>query len=76
MIQWGHEKVAAAKARRNWKDLPPQFEADAVRFVFNLIKPHFCKHRDIKERIAASKAKTFEELEAAIKKTEGKVIRG
>ena len=66
MIEWGHEKVAAAKARRNWKALPAQFEADAVKFTFNLIKPHFCKHREIKQRIAASKAMTFEELEAAI----------
>ena len=68
MIDWGREKVAAAKARRNWKALPASFEQDAVRFAFNLIKPHFCKHREIKQRIAASKATTFEELEAAIAK--------
>lgn len=68
MIQWGHEQVAAAKARRDWKALPAQFEADAVRFVYRQIKDHFCKIRDIKARIAASKACTFEELEAAIKR--------
>ncbi len=66
MITWGREKVAAAKARRNWKALPAQFEQDAVKFAFNLIKPHFCPIRDIKQRIKASKATTFEELEEAI----------
>jgi hypothetical protein len=69
MIQWGHDKVAAAKAKRAWKALPPQFEQDAVRFAFELIKPHFCKVRGIKQRIRASKATTFEELEAAIAPT-------
>jgi hypothetical protein len=68
MIAWGHEKVAAAKARRNWKALPSRFEQDAVRFTFNLIKPHFCPHREIKQRIAASKASTFEELEQALQR--------
>lgn len=67
MIQWGHDKIAAAKARRDWKTLPPQFEADAVRFTFNLIKPHFLPtSQGIKQRIKASKAQTFEELEQAI----------
>jgi len=65
MIQWGHDRIATAKAKRNWKALPPDFERDAVRFTFEAIKPHFCKHREIKQRIAASKAMTFEELEAA-----------
>ncbi len=71
MIDWGHERVAQAKARRDWKALPPQFEADAVRFTFNLIKPHFCKVREIKQRIAASRSRTYEELEAAIKNLKG-----
>jgi hypothetical protein len=66
MIQWGHDKVSEAKARRDWKALPAQFEQDAVRFTFNLIKPHFCPHREIKQRIKASKASTFEELQTAI----------
>lgn len=68
MIQWGLDKIAEGKARRNWKALPAQFEQDAVRFTFNLIKPHFCKHREIKQRIAASKATTYEELERAVAK--------
>lgn len=66
MIQWGRDKVAGAKARRNWKTLPADFERDAVHRVFSLIKPHFVQGREIKQRIAACRATTFEELEAAI----------
>ena len=67
MIQWGHDQVAKAKARRNWKALPPSFEQDAVKFAYQRIKDHFCPHREIRQRIKASKAITFEELEAAIR---------
>ena len=64
MIQWQRDKVQEDKQRRNWKALPAQFEADAVKFTFSLIKPHFQKN-EIKQRIAASRATTYEELERA-----------
>ena len=68
MNQWILEKVAKAKARRNWKALPSDFERDAVAFTYRLIKPSFCKIKHIKQHIAASKAVTFEELEKAVTK--------
>lgn len=65
MIQWGHDLVARAAARRNWKTLPASFESDAVRFAFEQIKPHFDK-RNPRERINASRATTFADLLAAL----------
>lgn len=65
MIKWGHEYVARAAVRRNWKSLPPQFEADAAAFCVRQIKPHFDK-KSPRERINAAKATTFEELQAAL----------
>lgn len=65
MNQWSKDFVSKAKAKRNWKNLPAQFEANQVKFCFNSIKDHFCKITEIKQRIAASKARTFEELEVA-----------
>lgn len=66
MIQFARDLIAKNRARRNWKALPSDFERDAVAFVYRQIKPHFCPIRDIKTRIAASKALTFEELESAL----------
>lgn len=65
MIQWGHDLVAANKARRNWKALPADFELVAVKFAFDHIKPHFDR-RNPRERINASRATTFEELQEAL----------
>lgn len=66
MIQWGHDLVARAAARRDWKALPASFESDAVAFCFRQVKPHFDK-RNSRERINASRATTFDELKAALK---------
>jgi len=65
MIQWGKDLVERSKAKRNWKALPSDFERDAVRFAFEHIKLHFGRN-EIKSRIAASRATTFEELQEAI----------
>jgi hypothetical protein len=62
---WMTEQVVLAATSRAWKALPASFEADKVRSVFQKIKPHFGK-ADIKMRIAASKAVTFEELHEAL----------
>lgn len=65
MIQWGRDYVARAASKRDWKSLPPQFEAEAVAFCVRQIKPHFDK-KSPRERINATKATTFEELQAAL----------
>jgi hypothetical protein len=63
--EWAKSKIEAVKNRRDWTALPASFEADQVKFLFALIKPHFSK-KEIKARIAASRASTFDELLSAI----------
>lgn len=62
---WCRDIVAAAQMRRDWQALPSDFERDAVRNVFKVIRPHFDKSA-ISMRIAASKAVTFEQLKAIL----------
>lgn len=51
--------------RRDWSQLPADFEAGAVKAAFQDIRKHFGK-LDIRERIKASKATTFAELMESI----------
>ena len=61
-----HQHVAAGAIRRDWRQLPPDFERDAVHQAFaRFIKPYLDK-RDIRERINASKAETFAQLREAL----------
>lgn len=64
--EWALRQIEAARTRRDWSVLPRDYERDAVRGVFQVLRPHFCKRREIKQRIAASKAVTFTELEATL----------
>lgn len=63
---WVRSQIQEARSRRDWKSLPSDFEASAVRQVYERIKPHFEKS-DIRARINSSKTKTFDELERALK---------
>ncbi len=63
--QWALQQISEAEEGRRWKDLPQDFERDAVRKVFERIKPHFEK-KGIKSRISSSKASTFEDLRKAL----------
>jgi hypothetical protein len=62
---WMLAQVNEASARRNWQQLPQDFEMQAVSRLFGSIKGHFGK-QDIKARIAASKASTFADMIEAI----------
>lgn len=63
--EWAKSKIEAVKVRRDWTALPASFEADQVKFLFTLIKPHFSKN-EIRARIAASRAHTFDDLLSAV----------
>ena len=62
---WMLERLEAARNRRDWASLPSDFEGAAVSKVYDEIKAHFGSS-DIKERIAASKSRTFYDLEHAL----------
>lgn len=62
---WMLSQLEEARSRRQWATLPQDFEAAAVARVYAGIKSHFGKS-EIRERIAASKARTFNELEHAL----------
>lgn len=57
--------LISRRNHRDWKSLPASFEMDAVRAAFSDCKPHFSKD-EIRQRIRASKATTFEELIEAV----------
>lgn len=63
---WALARLAAREADRDWSALPASFEHDAVRSVFEILKPHFCKRREIGLRIRCSRARTFSELREAL----------
>ena len=60
--KWMLNKICEREVRHNYPDLPIDFEIQATKRCFELIKPHFDKKRDIKLRIMASRAQTFREL--------------
>ena len=66
IAEWAREKVTIKRACHDWDKLPRSFEAEAVQKTYADIKAHFTR-ADIKQRIAASKAITFDELLEAIK---------
>jgi hypothetical protein len=59
--QWMITQITARQHKTDYSKLPALFEYDAVKYLYSIIKPHFDK-RDIKRRITASKATTFEDL--------------
>jgi len=59
------EHVIAKYDRRDWTKLPPDYESDAVYRCFQEIRPFFSR-RDIRQRIKASKARTFSDLHKSI----------
>jgi hypothetical protein len=63
--EWVMKQINEASGRRNWSQLPNDFEHDAVKNVYQKIKPHFPAGA-ISHRIAASNASTFDELKEAI----------
>ena len=62
---WMLERVHDAATRSRWDRLPGDFQLKAVQHTFKVIKPHFDK-RDIRARIAASRAQNFAELRYAV----------
>jgi len=66
LSQYIHNRVATAAMRRNWSELPTDFERDAVRHCYKNHVGVLLDRRDIAARIKASKAQTFEELTAAV----------
>jgi len=65
IAEWAREKVTIKRACYDWEKLPRSFEAEAVQRLYSDIRKHFARD-DIKQRIAASKAITFDELLEAI----------
>lgn len=66
VLDWMRLQAKLVQGRRDWSNLPKEYEIQAVAAVFQQIKPHFDK-RDIKVRIRASKATTFVELLNALR---------
>ena len=59
-------KMARYKeARWDWSKMPPSFQADAVKWVYEQSLPYFRKH-EIRQRINAKAARTFYEFYKAI----------
>jgi len=63
--EWMLAHIQDKATERSWADLPTDFEVDAVHAIYKHIKPHFDK-RDIRARITASRARTFQDLRYAI----------
>lgn len=62
---FARRELAKERARREWIDLPADFESDAVHLLFIRLKGHMNKSA-IKQRLAAGKAKTFTALAEAL----------
>jgi len=60
-------KVNTAKNLRNWAEMPADFQRAAVKFRYDEMKGYFGK-KEISQRIAASRAVTFDELLNALEK--------
>ncbi len=63
--EWAMKQVADAESRRNWAQLPSDFQADAVKTVFGRLKGFMDKNL-VGHRIAASRARTFHDLRTAL----------
>ena len=62
---WMLERVQEKATKHAWDRLSPDFQSEAVQATYTQIKPHFDK-RDIRARIAASRARTFQDLRWAV----------
>jgi hypothetical protein len=59
-------RIQETETQRNWAGMPAGFEQAAVKHVYERgLRPYFGK-AEIRHRVAASKATTFEELKRAI----------
>jgi len=63
--QWMLVRVEDKATAHAWERLPHDFQVQAVQATYRQIKPHFDK-RDIRARISASRARTFQELRWAV----------
>ena len=69
--EWMLEQVETASARRDWTKLPQSFELQAVQALYErTLKVHF-NRKDIRPRINASKAGTFDDLRSAVLSMKG-----
>jgi len=59
-------KIDERRAGRDWKNIPADFQHDAVRKLFEDMRHDFRATLDIKSRIKASQATTFDELRDAV----------
>lgn len=65
-FEYMSKQIDAVESRRDWNSLPFGFKTAAVRDCFaRSMNPYFAKN-EIRQRIAASKATSFEELREAI----------
>lgn len=63
---WMIAKIAEMEARYDFTALPVSIEAEAVRSLYQQFKSLFCRKRDIRARIKASQAISFDNLKEAI----------